>query len=130
MKKGGKGKKMIVESVPFGGGDDNGFPTLGGPSREEKKGQAPKQQKVDESILSPEGASIRDICTFNERCTNMSCKSYHPMWATGICIPFAAGRCTFNACRSQHLEWANAIALAIPEEQLDIHYQTPFKGGK
>lgn len=42
MKKGGKGKKIVVESVPFGGGDDNGFPTLGGPSREEKKSQAPK----------------------------------------------------------------------------------------
>jgi hypothetical protein len=29
MKKGGKGKKMVVESIPFG--NDGGFPTLGGP---------------------------------------------------------------------------------------------------
>jgi hypothetical protein len=96
MKKGGKGKKIVVESVPFGGGDDGGFPTLGGPAKEESKAVAPKQPAVDESILSPEGASIRDICSFNENCRNESCKSYHPMWARGICIPFAAGKCNFK----------------------------------
>jgi hypothetical protein len=119
MKKGGKGKKIVVESVPFGGGDDNGFPTLGGSSKEEQKASAPtvtKQPLVDESILSPEGASIRDICSYNDNCRNESCKSYHPMWARGICIPYAAGKCNFKACRNQHLEWANLIALSEPDQ--------------
>ena len=72
MKK-GKGKKMIiVESVPFGGGDSNGFPTPGGQNEEEKKAQPAKQG--DELVLSPEGASIHDICRFNENCRNEKCK--------------------------------------------------------
>ncbi len=66
MKKGGgRGKRVVVESIPFGGDTDAGQLTLG---VEESKAQAPIPKKLDNFKLSPEGASIKDICIFNEHC--------------------------------------------------------------
>ncbi len=66
MKKGGKGKNIIVGSVPYG--EDSGFPALGEFHQEERKVSVAQAVPVDDLVLTPEGASIRDICTYNESC--------------------------------------------------------------
>jgi hypothetical protein len=48
---------------------------------------------VDDYLLSPEGASVNDICRYIEDCQNSSCKLFHPHWAVKKCIHFAQGRC-------------------------------------
>jgi len=53
-KKGGPGRKVEYTPLAFGG-------------QEEQKQPA---KFVDESILSQEGASIKDICSYNEACQN------------------------------------------------------------
>jgi hypothetical protein len=86
---------------------------------------------VDESLLSPEGASMKDICSYNEDCLNENCKLYHPHWGGKICIPFAQGKCARGgACKKQHLEWKDMIALSTPDIQYDMFYKTPFKNAK
>ena len=86
---------------------------------------------LDESLLSPEGASIKDICSYNEDCLNENCKLYHPHWGGKICIPFTQGKCARGgACKKQHLEWKDMIALSTPDIQYDMFYKTPFKNAK
>ena len=101
MKKKGQGRKGEFTPLAFGGS-------------EEVKSSA--RTVVDESatILSPEGASMKDLCNYNEDCSNESCKYYHPKWAVKICIPNAQGNCK-RACKKQHLEWKDMIALATPD---------------
>lgn len=86
---------------------------------------------VDESLLSPEGASMKEICSYNEDCQNETCKFYHPNWCLKICIPFAQGRCVKGgACKRQHLEWKDVIAISTPDLQYDVFYMKPFKNAK
>ena len=84
-KKGGPGRKVEFTPMAFGGAE------------EEKQ---PARTVVEETILSPEGASIKDLCIYNEDCQIDICKFYHPHWAVKICIAFAGERCkNGKACK-------------------------------
>ena len=76
-----------------------------------------KPEKIKHSLskeISPDGATVKDICVKLERCIKDNCKRYHPKWAEGVCIKFIKGKCTYTKCTLNHnLTWSSLISEAI-----------------
>jgi hypothetical protein len=67
------------------------------PKQEERK--VIDLSKIKETVKeTPEGATLADICHFNENCKNENCNKYHPKWAECLCIKFVNGTCPGKNC--------------------------------
>ena len=76
--------------------------------------------------LSPEGYSNSELCPLNEFCGNNLCKSYHPLWAKGICIAHLQGKACPKNCSRVHKDWKEFIneVLKKPKtEREEIDYK-------
>ena len=86
----------------------------------------------DQGLITPEGATLLDICPFVHQCLNESCPLYHPKWAQPYCISYVLGKCNNkNKCRLQHAEWEEVVGYADESDLLfDCFSHNGFKKPK
>eukprot|EP00347_Sterkiella_histriomuscorum_P002251 403368889 len=82
---------------------------------------APAQGTINQNsqtLASPEGATLQDLCEKQEKCLNDKCRKYHPTWAKNFCILALLGKC--KRCDRQHADWFQLMKFAEnPELQYD-----------
>jgi hypothetical protein len=80
-----------------------------------------KQVSNGEKNLSPEGASISDICSFVDKCNDEKCPLYHPVWAVNMCIKYVKDECKTKNCRLIHMDWEDLLVEAKdPDNRVDF----------